>query len=93
MPNTQAKERKRRRVRINAELKSNGRTRRQINKKKKEQAIAEYEKKYNTTITPAKAFVDIRYQIMHQEIATKNKIARDKAEAEAEANRNSKEGE
>ena len=89
MPNTEAKERKRRRIRINAELKSNGRTRRQINKKKKEIAIAEYEKKYNTTITPTGAFVDIRYQIMHQEIASRNKIAR----AIAEVNRNSMKGE
>jgi hypothetical protein len=82
MPNTQAKERKRRKVRINAELKSNGRTRRQTKKKKMKDAVNSYKESFDGTI-------DEQYKSMHQDIAGKNRVAR----AIAEANRNSKEGE
>ena len=84
MPNTQAKERKRRRVRIDAELKSNGRTSRQTKKKKMKDAVNSYKESFDGTI-------DEQYKSMHQDIAKDNRIAR--AEAEAEANRKSKEGE
>ena len=87
MPNTQAKERKRRRVRINAELKSNGRTKQQIRNKKMKDDLANYEKNNNTVIEPAGAALYIRYELMREEIARVARVEKIKAEAQAEAQR------
>ena len=71
MPNTKAKDRKRLKRKLNANLKKYGRTKRQNKITMMKSALINYDKKFDGNI-------DEQYKSMHEDIAAKNRVARAK---------------
>lgn len=78
MANTKAKDRKRLKHKLNANLKKYGRTKRQNKVTMMKSALMNYNVEFVGTI-------DERYKQMHEHIARTNRLVREKAEAAARA--------